>query len=136
MKYHPNFRRMPAPRISKPTRPLTRREREDIADRTFERGSPVPFHCAVCDEHWEPINPSLDLVVSCSTTKAARHAWERWAEEQGVTGQHHLVITFTPPAMEKRRPREEQSSFLVDLDWLVLEDELEQCDHADRALGL
>ncbi|HSI29965.1 MAG TPA: hypothetical protein VK951_01435 [Miltoncostaeaceae bacterium] len=123
-------------RISKPSRPLTRRELEDISDATFARGMPAPFYCQVIDDRREHVAPQYDLVVQACTPKAARHAWERWAEEQGAEGRFQLMITFTPPAVGKRRPREESVICRIDLDWLVLSDELDACDHADRALGL
>jgi hypothetical protein len=45
-------------------------------------------------------------------------------------------VSFTPPATGKRRPREERVAYVVDLDWLILSDALDECDNADRALGM
>ncbi|ACB24504.1 MULTISPECIES: hypothetical protein [Methylobacterium] len=125
-----------APRISKPIRALTRRELEDLSDASFARGMPTPFYCQVIDHRRQPILPQFDLVVQACTPRAARHAWERWAEEQGAEGKLTLLITNTPAATGKRRPREERTLCNIDLDWLVLSDALDECDDADRALGL
>lgn len=124
------------PRISKPIHTLSRREREDLADALHQRGAPVPYHCQVVDADWQPTAPQFDLVVQAHTNSAARHAWERWAEEQGAEGKMFLMMTYTPATIGRHREPERQERVEINLDMLLLGDELDEFDHADRALGL
>ncbi|MDO9427801.1 MAG: hypothetical protein Q7T93_13340 [Methylobacterium sp.] len=116
---------MISPRFSKPARPLTRREREDVADAVYRRTEARLLTCRVVDSHWQPINPALDLIVTAHTTEEARHVWERWATDvQGAEGQVFLAITHTAPAVSSRsRPKEVTSGYQIDLDRLTFEDE-------------
>jgi hypothetical protein len=124
------------PRISHPPRPLTRREREDVADALHQRGAPVPYYCQVVDADWQPIAPQFDLVVQAHTNSAAHHAWERWAEEQGAEGKVFLKVTYTPATTGRHREPERTHRVEINLDMLLLGDELDEYDNADRALGL
>ncbi|MCJ2078119.1 hypothetical protein MKK68_21140 [Methylobacterium sp. E-016] len=113
-------------RFSKPARPLTRREREDLADALYRRRAEARLlTCRVVDSQWEPIAPDLDLIVTAHTLEEARHVWERWATDvAGAEGKVQLAITYTAPAISSRsRPKEVTSGYQVDLDRLAFEDE-------------
>lgn len=122
-------------RFSKPARPLTRREREDVAEAVYRRTEARLLTCWVVDSHWQPINPALDLIVTAHTTEEAKHAWERWAVDvAGAEGKVFLAITHTAPAVSSRsRPKEVTSGYKVDLDRLAFEDEYDAAAHLETS---
>ncbi|GEL41807.1 hypothetical protein MEX01_23980 [Methylorubrum extorquens] len=67
------------PRISELTRPLSRREQEDISDAVYRRHGLLTYYCrtAADDRYWTPVDMGLDLVVTTSDVSEARHVWER-----------------------------------------------------------
>jgi hypothetical protein len=114
------------PRISELTRPLTRRQEEDIADAVFKKHGLLTFFCrtAADDKFWTPTDTGLDLVVTAADPREARHVWERWAlDVKGAEGKVRILVTFTPPAQWPKRPREEEAGYEIDLDRLAFEDE-------------
>lgn len=126
----------PMPRFSAPGRPLTRREREDIADARWKQGQPLPHHCHVVRDMrmWDPADEPHSLVVVAHTKEEAAHAWEGWAKDQGLEGPFELAVTFTRPAMGRQRPRDEVYGFKVDLCGLVLQDELDELEADDKRI--
>ncbi|MCJ2024768.1 hypothetical protein [Methylobacterium sp. J-067] len=145
----PHRRPRTTERVSKPSRPLTRREREDIADAHALRivgGRTLVFHMSVVDPSdldTDLEGTGLDLVVATTTPSAAYSAWERHAEAVGAVGAHCVKMTYTPvapagkPAGKRaaKRPEEVVVCRMVDLDWLQLCDDLAVLDDEDRALG-
>lgn len=132
----------PETRVSKPGRPLTRQEREDLHDAAALRmvnGATVLFHVSVVDRDapWETLeNTGLDLVVATTTPSAAYSAWERHAESVGATGAHAVCLRYTPKAPPGRKAKEVCEIRMVDLDWLLLQDLLEPLDRENAALGI
>lgn len=123
-----------------PPRLPTRIERETAADAVYKhRGDALLYTCVVVDPAtWEP-RPEyahLTLLVNAHTRPEARHAWERHALDLDAEGKLQVAITCTPPVVGNRRQKEETLGFLIDLDMLLLGDELDEMDAADRALGL
>lgn len=132
----------PQTRISKPGRPLTRHEREDLHDAAALRivnGETLLFHVSVVnpDALWETLeNTGLDLVVATTTPSAAYSAWERHAESVGATGAYAVCLRYTPKAPPGRKAKETCEIRTVDLDWLLLQDLLEPLDRENEALGI
>lgn len=83
----------------------------------------------------EPLDPSLDLLVTAHSAPEAQHAWERWAEDvRGATGKHILAITHTPPVRQRtHRPKEVMEAHDVDLDRLAFFDEYDSLDHLETS---
>lgn len=114
------------PRVSHLTRPLSRRDEENIADAVYRRHGLFTFFCrtAANDRFWTPVDMGLDLVVTASDPAEARHVWERWAlDVKGAEGKVRLHVTFTPPTKGPKRPREQEIGYEIDLDRLAFEDE-------------
>lgn len=123
------------PRISKPARFPTRREREDIADALYRRHAVRLHTCQVVDSDWQPVDPTLDLIVTARTTEEARHVWEQWAcDVQGAEGKVQLAITYTAPAVSSRsRPKDVVTGYAIDLDRLTFEDQYDAAAHLETS---
>ncbi|WP_238230164.1 hypothetical protein [Methylobacterium hispanicum] len=83
----------------------------------------------------EPLDPSLDLMVTAHSAPEAQHAWERWAEDvKGATGQHILAITHTPPLRQPtHRQKEKTELHDVDLDRLAFFDEYDSLEDLETS---